>query len=68
MVNNMMSNNPINVYLNEFGVRGGFNTVDKLDGIDSEKEYNLIKQKKSQLSSNMRDRVVRRYEYNERKK
>ena len=35
---------------------------DDLDGIDIEKEYELIKQKKSGLSRRLRDRVVSRYE------
>ena len=33
----------------------------KLDGIDIEKEYDLIQQKKSRLSRQMRDLVVFRY-------
>jgi len=35
---------------------------DKLEGIDVEKEYELIKQKKSKLSANMRRIVTYRYE------
>jgi|GEM_PF-6679310 len=35
---------------------------DVLSGIDIEKEYELIKQKKSKLSSNMRRMIVLRYE------
>ena len=37
-------------------------TKDELDEIDIDKEYQLIKQKKSGLSSNLRYRVVKRYE------
>lgn len=35
---------------------------DKLDGIDLEKEYDLIKNKKSKLSLSLRQLVVHRYE------
>jgi hypothetical protein len=35
---------------------------DDLDGIDIEKEYNLIKQKKSNYSRSIRDRIVYQYE------
>lgn len=35
---------------------------DELEGVDIEREYNLIKQKKSGLSKRLRDMVVYRYE------
>ncbi len=44
---------------------GAFNAVrpkDKLSNINIEKEYQLIKEKRSTLSSSMRAMVVRRYE------
>jgi hypothetical protein len=40
----------------------GRKKIDPLEGIDIEKEYGLIQQKKSALSRNMRDMVVFRYE------
>ncbi len=38
------------------------NGKDQLKDIDLESEYQLIKQKKSNLSANLRKMVVRRYE------
>jgi hypothetical protein len=39
---------------------------DPLSGIDIEKEYKLIQEKKSGLSRSMREMVKRRYESNDR--
>ena len=38
-------------------------TDKKLEGIDIESEYNLIQKKKSKLSANMRNMVIRKYNH-----
>jgi hypothetical protein len=44
------------------GYGGRVRYKDPLEGIDIEKEYQLIQQKKSRLSASMRREVVNRYE------
>lgn len=54
--------------LEEAGFSNPFLNGDPLEGINIKEEYNRIKNKKSELSANMRRMVAHRYEKNERKK
>ena len=52
----------LGVVNNTFTFDDPYYQKDSLDGIDIEKEYNLIQEKKSRLSANIRKMVVDEYE------
>lgn len=53
--------------LTKFFLSMALSSEDPLEGIDIEEEYKLIMKKKSKLSANLRNRVVYRYNKNQKK-